>query len=201
MKYRKNKRVKAFSNLIIWVLLILLFLGVGGFIYRNTNGFNENFASFYVEYNGEKITTERHNLKVRNASENRFNVKYTLSFVDDSLKGYHVKIMPYAEEGKDFNFVRNGNNYSFSSIGDLTSVFEVNYQEEYFTIKPKNSVLAILQAKYPDEVIELSPEYEDLDECFVMEVSSDDKKNAVLIYFGLADDIERITISPSEVIF
>ena len=34
-----------------------------------------------------------------------------------------------------------------------------------------------------------------------MEVSSDDKKSAVLIYFGLADDIERITISPSEVIF
>ena len=43
---------------VIGVILVLLLLaGIVAVIYRFTNGFNEDFKTFYVEYDGEQILT------------------------------------------------------------------------------------------------------------------------------------------------
>lgn len=43
---------------VIGVILVLLSLaGIIAIIYRFTNGFNEDFKTFYVEYDGEQILT------------------------------------------------------------------------------------------------------------------------------------------------
>lgn len=43
---------------VIGVILVLALLaGIVAVIYRFTNGFNEDFKTFYVEYDGEQILT------------------------------------------------------------------------------------------------------------------------------------------------
>ena len=47
---------------VIGVILVLLLLaGIVAVIYRFTNGFNEDFKTFYVEYDGEQILRRRAN--------------------------------------------------------------------------------------------------------------------------------------------
>jgi hypothetical protein len=39
------------AKLIGYVLVVLLLVGSVGLVYKFTNGFNEDFKTFYIEYN------------------------------------------------------------------------------------------------------------------------------------------------------
>ena len=49
--------MKTAGKVIGYILLVALLLAGVGLIWRYTNGFNENFRTFYVEYGGERILT------------------------------------------------------------------------------------------------------------------------------------------------
>ena len=51
MKRKTNLIVRIISIL----LIICLFVAGIGFLYRYTNGFNEDLKTFYIEYDGGKI--------------------------------------------------------------------------------------------------------------------------------------------------
>ena len=45
---------KTIAKIIAYVLIALALVATVGLIYKFTNGFNEDFKTFYVEYDGKK---------------------------------------------------------------------------------------------------------------------------------------------------
>ena len=73
--------MKTAGKVIGYILLVALLLAGVGLIWRYTNGFNENFRTFYVEYGGERILTSSSSLDFTGGTEVRFGVGYTLSLI------------------------------------------------------------------------------------------------------------------------
>lgn len=128
------------------VVLALIAIAIG-LIYKYTAGFNEDFKTFYIEHNGEKIFTERTKAELAQDTTERFDVRYTFDGSDVKAKDYSVKIVPNVT--KDFDYTVNGEKYLFSKVGDLTSAFEIDKQPTYFEITlPKDITLGNVLSKY-----------------------------------------------------
>ena len=68
--------MKTAGKVIGYILLVALLLAGVGLIWRYTNGFNENFRTFYVEYGGERILTSSSALDFTGGTEARFGVAF-----------------------------------------------------------------------------------------------------------------------------
>ena len=68
---------KTAAKIIGIILVLLLLAGLVAIIYRFTNGFNEDFKTFYVEYDGEQILTTESEMHLVSGNTHRFDVKYT----------------------------------------------------------------------------------------------------------------------------
>ena len=89
-------------------------------IYRFTNGFNEEFKTFYVEYDGKQILTSDSELILEPGEANRFDVKYTFDTEQSETKDYAVEIVPNAEQ--DFEYLVEAEPHLFSRMGDLSAM-------------------------------------------------------------------------------
>ena len=75
----KTKTIK----IITYVLLALLLVGTIGLLARFTNGFKEDFKTFYITYAGEDILSEKSNLELSRGEEHRFDVRYIFEDLDE----------------------------------------------------------------------------------------------------------------------
>ena len=114
------------------VLVLLLLAGIVAVIYRFTNGFNEDFKTFYVECNGEQILTTNSEMHLVSGNTHRFEVKYTFDTGNAEPKDYNIKVIPNAE--RDFDFTVDGERYLYSKEDDMTAAFGLNKQDTYFEL-------------------------------------------------------------------
>lgn len=150
--------MKTFVKIIAYLLVIALFAGIVGIIYKYTNGFNEDFKTFYVEYEGEQILTSQTALELERGKTHTFNVKYTFDTDKTETKDYSVKVLPNMT--KDFDYTVNGERYLFSKIKDLTAGFKIDKKENSFDLTiPQGSVLEnVLSAYHGGKYIGISQE-------------------------------------------
>ena len=125
--------MKTAGKVIGYILLVALLLAGVGLIWRYTNGFNENFRTFYVEYGGERILTSSSALDFTGGTEVRLGVGYTFDVGEEEPRGYGVKIAANAEE--DFDFTADGKNYAWSRQTDITEAFDIERGVDYFILK------------------------------------------------------------------
>ena len=146
--------MKTAGKVIGYILLVALLLAGVGLIWRYTNGFNENFRTFYVEYGGERILTSSSSLDFTGGTEARLGVGYTFDVGEEEPRGYGVKIAANAEE--DFDFTADGKNYAWSRQTDITEAFDIERGEDYFILKfpAEFSIEGVLETLYPDAEIE-----------------------------------------------
>ena len=134
MAARKNKTNTA-VKVISAVLLVLLVLGAVGLLLRFTNGFTEDFKTFYLTHNDEQILNAQNEMVLDTGKEQRFDVHYTFETVmDNAPSGYSVKIVPKATEETDFEFTVDGDKYLYSGEKDLTKAFDLVEDEDFFTL-------------------------------------------------------------------
>ena len=188
---------------VIGVILVLLLLaGIVAVIYRFTNGFNEDFKTFYVEYDGKQILTSDSELILEPGETNRFDVKYTFDTGQSEVKDYSVEIVPNVE--KDFEYTVNGEPYLFSRAGDLSAAFSLNKQESYFelTLQEDMTLQSILEAVYPGQQVEV-PENASGGNPFpyALIVSSYNGNVSYHIAFNLGAEVTGITIDPPSIVF
>ena len=132
---KKTKSKNTVAKIIQVILSALVVAGlVAGvvFIYKYTNGFNEDFKTFYVEYNGNKILTAESEIELKTDNRYRFNVKYIFDKPNAEPRGYNVKIVPHVT--KDFIYYVDGEPHSFSKI-DLSYAFSLWKYDSYFDIQ------------------------------------------------------------------
>ena len=114
------------------ILVLLLVAGLVAVIYKFTNGFNEDFKTFYVEHEGKQILSENSEMTFTEGKTHRFDVKYTFDTDKSETKDYSVTIVPNAE--KDFEYTVDGEPYLYSKAGDLSAAFGLRKHDTYFEI-------------------------------------------------------------------
>ena len=181
------------------VLVVIIIVGV---VARFTNGFTDDFKTFYVKVEDKEIMSNSGGYEITRAKPMQVGVKYTFSFATDENKGYNVKIVPNAaDKNQDFSFTVNGESKSFQSLQDLTDGFEIEKSETSFKITPKGENLTgVLQAIYPglDTAHIEEKAYNDM---FALVVSSYNEKASVTIYFTLSSKVTGVRLDKEAIVF
>ena len=181
------------------VLVVIIIVGVAA---RFTNGFTDDFKTFYVKVEDKEIMSGAGGYEITRAKPMQVEVKYTFSFATDENKGYNVKIVPNtADKSKDFSFTVNGESKSFQAETDLTDGFGIEKSESSFRVTPKGENLTgVLQAIYPglDTAHIEEKAYHDM---FALVVSSYNEKSSVTIYFTLSSKVSGIKLDKEAMVF
>lgn len=181
------------------VLVVIIIVGV---VARFTNGFTDDFKTFYLKVEDKEIMSTSGGYEITSAKPMQVEVKYTFSFATDENKGYNVKIVPNAaDKSRDFSFTVNGENRQFQAETDLTDGFEIEKSESSFQVTPKGENLTgVLQAIYPglDTARIEEKAYNDM---FALVVSSYNEKSSVTIYFTLSSKVSGIRLDKEAIVF
>ena len=184
------------------VLVLLLLAGIVAVIYRFTNGFNEDFKTFYVEHDGEQILSADSKMSFKAGETYRFDVKYTFDTDKSETKDYSVTIVPNAE--KDFEYTVDGETYLYSKAGDLFAAFGLNKQATYFeiTLREDMTVQSLLETVHPGQQVEVPGTAADENPFpYALIVSSYNESVTYNIRFNVGADVTGITLDPSQIIF
>ena len=193
---------KTVAKVIAYVVLALVLVVAVGLIYKYTNGFNEDFKTFYVEYDGKQILTAESKLSLKNSTTHTFNVKYTFDTEKSEPKDYKVKIIPNVE--RDFDYTVNGDKYLYSKTGELTFAFGLVKETSQFsiTLPADYNLQKVLQAVNGGKAVVVPEEAETNNPYpFRLVVSSYNEKVIFNIDFKIIADITDITLTPNEVVF
>lgn len=187
---------------ITYVGALLVVIIIVGMVARFTNGFTDDFKTFYLKVEDKEIMSSSGGYEITRAKPMQAEVKYTFSFATDENKGYNVKIVPNAaDKNQDFTFTVNGESKSFQSMQDLTDGFEIEKSESTFKVTPKGENLTgVLQAIYPrlDTAHIEEKAYNDM---FALVVSSYNEKSSVTIYFTLSSKVTGIRLDKEAIVF
>ena len=187
---------------ITYVGALLVVIIIVGVVARFTNGFTDDFKTFYLKVGDKEIMSGSGGYEITRATPMQAEVKYTFSFATDENKGYNVKIVPNAaDKNQDFSFTVDGESKSFQSLQDLTDGFEIEKSESSFRVTPKGENLTgVLQAIYPglDTAHIEEKAYNDM---FALVVSSYNEKASVTIYFTLSSKVTGIRLDKEAIVF
>ena len=190
------KKQSGTGNFFTYILFVLIAIGIIGFLAYSTGGFTSGIKNFSVECEGKEISTSASGFETTTKKPLVVNVKYNL---DSEASGYSLKVVPNVLAGKDFDFTLDGEIYSFQAERDLTEGFNVEYEENSFTLTPKGSLTMILQANYPNKVVENCDIYGYKD-MFTLVISSYDGETSVYLNFSVPERVVGVELS-QEVIF
>ena len=182
------------------ILVLLLVAGSVAVIYRFTNGFNEDFKTFYVEHEGKQILMQDSKTALDAGSTYRFDVKYTFDTQQSETKDYTVEIVPNAEQ--DFEYTVDGEPYLYSKAGDLSAAFSLKKQKSYFeiTLREDMSVQSVLETVHPGQQVKVPENAADVFP-YVLCISSYNGNVSYRIAFGLGAEVTGITLDPPSIVF
>ena len=184
------------------VLVLLLLAGIVAVIYRFTNGFNEDFKTFYVEHDGEQILSADSKMSFKAGETYRFDVKYTFDTDKSETKDYSVTIVPNAEQ--DFEYTVDGETYLYSKAGDLSSAFALNKQDSYFaiTLREDMTLQSVLETVHPGQQVKVPGTAADENPFpYALIVGSYNGNVSYRIAFDLGADVTGITLDPPSIVF
>ena len=195
-----NKKKKRFA--IVYVLLLLLLIAVIGAFAFFTNGFKNDFKTFYAVIEKETILNSADGYIIADDSPLTVGVKYTFGAFAKEQNGYSVKVVPN-KNVDDFDFTVDGDLYSFKAEKDLTAGFEIVQKDDSFVIKPVGKGLQdILQAVFPDSLVEFDVTGIDFENLFTLIVTSYDGNSSVYIGFGIIDHTQiGVELDKTEIVF
>lgn len=191
--------MKTLIKVLCWVLVVALLAGGIAVILAFTNGGNEEFKTFYLEKNGEKILTSETTEAFSVGNPVTYKVHYTFGAVTEGKEKYVVKVYPNEEE--DFDFRAGETFLSWRRIGELTALegspFSVVKEDSGFTFTAGRNgitdVRGVLAWLYPNEEIVLPEGFNKTKPFFVLFVANYNESVVYRIRFSLTE-----TLSASE---
>lgn len=195
------KRIgKRLPGLIAYIVVIVAVLLAAGLLVYFTNGLSESFKSFYVKVDGNIILGSADNFVLSADTDPlRVDVRYTFGAFGGDDKSYTVKIVPCAA-ADNFDFLVNGDVYSFKSVEDLTAGFDLQIFEDYFTIAvPIGGLYSIFSRLFPDTEIEFLADFNYSGDLFTVLVTSFDG-SSVCLNFGVYEAVSGLDLDRDEVV-
>ncbi len=195
-------KAKTISKVVAYILVAIILVGTIGLVYRFTNGFNEDFKTFYIEYDGKQILTTDSKMTIKAGQKYAFNVKYTFDNGSSEPKDYNVKIVPNVE--KDFDFTVDGERYLYSKEKDLTAGFGLTKNDTSFELNLREdfSLKTVLQSVYANKTVVISNEaLESNVYPFKLVVSSYNESVVYNIKLGLDVKVTGVEFDKDEITF
>ena len=184
------------------ILVLALLAGLIAVIYKFTNGFNEDFKTFYVEHEGKQFLSAQNDLVLEDAGVHRFDVKYTFDTEQSETKDYAVEIVSNAEQ--DFEYLVDGEPHLFSRAGDLSAAFDLNKQATYFEITTTDGMTlqSILERCHAGQTVEVPADAEKGNAYpFQLIVTSYNGSVSYRIAFSVGMTVTGITLDPPSIVF
>ena len=152
---------KTVIKAIAYLLAVLLVVAAVVVVYHYTNGFNEDFKTFYVEHDGKQILSSDTKLDLYCYTTQKFSVKYVFDTAQSEVKDYSVQIVPNAE--KDFEFMADEKPVKVSKAENLNTAFELKKDTESFTIRMPDfpTIQSVLEKAYAGKQISLPAQAEE----------------------------------------
>lgn len=176
------------AKIIAAVLAVALIAGGIGIIYKYTNGFNEDFKTFYVEYDGKQILTENITMTFGADTEPKFSVKYTFDGSDEK-RDYSVKVT--ANASIDFEYTVDGERYLYSKTKDLSDAFGIDKQSDGFTLHITNelNIQNVLRRVCGSNDATVPRTVESIEYPYMLVITSYNGNVKYNIAFGIADTV------------
>ena len=184
------------------ILVLALLAGLIAVIYKFTNGFNEDFKTFYVEHEGKQFLSTQNDLVLEDAGVHRFDVKYTFDTEQSETKDYSVEIVPNAEQ--DFEYLVDGEPHLFSRAGDLSAAFDLNKQATYFEITTTDGMTlqSVLERCHAGQTVEIPADAEKGNAYpYQLVVTSYNGSVSYRIAFSVGMEVTGITLDPPSIVF
>jgi len=197
--------MKKVGKVITYILIVLLLIGIIGFVFKFTNGGTTDFKTFYLNRGNTLYTADSGNYSFNSGEELSFDVCYLSDILksDEEAQGYSVKIIPNVTDETKFDYTVDGESYTFAEDLDLSSAFglEKDKTSFKFTIPAGATMSDILTTAHGKTAVAGN-----LDLCekyyFAVVVTSADEKNTVRLNFCLATiPATGIKLSESRIIF
>lgn len=195
MRKRAGSKI---TYIIIVVAVLAVLLLVGGFIARYTNNFTSDFKTFYVEYGGKTITSDKTDIEFVRSEPNRINVGYSLGFLNKEKGNYSVEVLPNVTDETDFDYSVNGKNYKFSEITDFTEYYKIEKYDDYFTFTMWDDIDGILDMMYHGDNVAGIPDLKGTN-LLKLVIYNEDKTAKINIGFKLISLPTSIIISPDNI--
>ena len=184
------------------ILVLALLAGLVAVIYKFTNGFNEDFKTFYVEHEGKQFLSAQNDLVLEDAGVHRFDVKYTFDTEQSETKDYAVEIVSNAEQ--DFEYLVDGEPHLFSRAGDLSAAFDLNKQATYFEITTADGMTlqSVLERCHAGQTVEVPADAEKGNAYpYQLIVTSYNGSVSYRIAFSVGMTVTGITLDPPSIVF
>lgn len=198
----KNRKIKTAAVFIGYIVFLLLLIGIVGFAYKFTNGFNEQFKTFYLEFNGQKILSSQSEFTLKSGEVYRFDVKYLFNGEETSSAGFEVKIIPNVE--CDFTFTVDGNEMPYASLEDLSPAFNLSVEKDSFEFELVKDfdMKYVLSECFPEKVVSVEDGAISSDDYpYIISVSSPQSDISYNILLSVSYGMASVELDKEEIIF
>ena len=193
----KVKQSNGVIKLIVGIVLLFGIVAAIGCIAFFTNNFTEDFSTFYVEVNGEKIASSAGGYIV--GGEENFVVNVKDANPNKQDKGYMVSVIPKA--GVDFEFTVDDETKLFADENDPTNAFEIIKDGNNLMLNPKCNLEYILQKQYPDKTIRYDANSINSEEDLFSLIIKNYDEATVTINFRIPNTVYGVMLEPEEIVF
>ena len=184
----KRKSTKDFSTILSSIFILLLVVGVVGFLFIFTENFTTPLKNFYVTCGNDDFISDRENFDIVVGKEYKFEITTNID-VDGTENKYIVSVVPNNTLSTNFEFQLNGETTEFASIESLSKGFVITTYDNYFTLTANNDLPDILELIYADAEISGCPTTIDSDRpYFKLVIQSADKSETININFNLKSE-------------
>lgn len=186
MSKRKSTKTD-FSTILSSLFILILVVGVVGFLFVFTENFTTPLKNFYVTCGNDDFMSDRENFDIVVGKEYKFEITTNIDL--GTGKKYIVSVVPNDTLSTNFEFQLNGKTTEFASIESLSKGFIINAYDEYFTLTANNDLPDILDLIYNGDTISGCPTTIDTDRPYYkLVIQSADKSETININFNLKSE-------------
>ena len=184
----KRKSTNDFSTILSSFIILLLVVGVVGFLFIFTENFTTPLKNFYVACGNDDIIGDRENFDIVVGKEYKFEITTNINLSGTENK-YIVSVVPNETSTTTFSYTADGTQYNFVDIESLIKGFNVIAYEDYFTLTARYDLPDILKLLHGTDAIENVPTALDTDlPYFRLVVQSADLTETININFNLKSE-------------
>lgn len=186
MSKRKSTKTD-FSTILSSLFILILVVGVVGFLFIFTENFTTPLKNFYVTCGNDDFISDRENFDIVVGKEYKFEITTNIDLGTE--KKYIVSVVPNDTSLTTFAFNVDGKETMFADIESLAKSFVISSSENYFTFKATGDLIDILQVYYPSRTLTNVPTALDSDlPYFRLVIQSADLTETININFNLKSE-------------
>lgn len=184
----KRKSTNDFSIILSSFIILLLVVGVVGFLFIFTENFTTPLKNFYVTCGNDNFISDRENFDIVVGKEYKFEITTNINVSGTDAK-YIVSVVPNETSTTTFSYSVDGMEYNYFEIGTLTKCFTITTCNDYFTFKAQSDLLDMLKLYHGTDAVENVPTAIDSDlPYFRLVVQSGDKTETININFNIKSE-------------